>query len=101
MIHVIASIQVKQESLSRFLEIFKSNIPAVLKEKGCISYIPAVDVPTGLASQDMNQHRVTVVEQWNSMADLTAHMSAPHMLDYREKTKDLVENISLKILEQV
>jgi quinol monooxygenase YgiN len=49
----------------------------------------------------MNQHRVTVVEQWNSMADLTAHMSAPHMLDYREKTKDLVENISLKIQEQV
>lgn len=100
MIHVIASIQVKEESLSRFVEIFKSNMPTVLKEKGCISYVPAVDVPTGLTSQDMDQHRVTVIEQWNSLADLTAHMSAPHMLDYREKTKNLVEDISLRILEQ-
>lgn len=100
MIHVIASIQVKEGSLSRFLEIFKSNMPAVRKEKGCISYEPAVDVPTGLPAQEIDQNRVTVIEQWNTMADLTAHMSAPHMLDYREKTKSLVENISLRILEQ-
>ena len=100
MIHVIASIQVKEGHLSRFLEIFKSNMPAVIKEKGCISYVPAVDIPTGLPPQDMDQNRVTVIEQWNSMADLTAHMSAPHMLDYREKTRSLVDNISLRILEQ-
>ncbi|MFN2436575.1 MAG: putative quinol monooxygenase [Desulfotignum sp.] len=100
MIHVIASIQVKEGNLSRFVEIFKSNMPAVLKEKGCISYEPAVDVPTGLPPQDVDQNRVTVIEKWNTLADLTAHMSAPHMLDYREKTKNLVESISLRILEQ-
>lgn len=100
MIHVIASIQVKDGNLSRFVEIFKSNMPAVLKEKGCISYAPALDVPTGLPTQDVNQNRVTVIEQWDSLADLTAHMSAPHMLDYREKTKSLVDNVTLKILEQ-
>jgi quinol monooxygenase YgiN len=100
MIHVIASIQVKEGSLSRFLEIFKSNMPAVLKEKGCIRYEPAVDVPTGLPPQEIDQNRVTVIEQWDSLADLKAHMSAPHMLDYREKTKNLVDNVSLRILEQ-
>jgi quinol monooxygenase YgiN len=100
MIHVIASIQVKEGNLSRFVEIFKSNMPAVLKEKGCISYEPAVDVPAGLPPQEIDQNRVTVIEKWNSLADLTAHMSAPHMLDYREKTKNLVDNISLRILEQ-
>ncbi len=100
MIHVIASIRVKEGNLSRFVEIFKSNIPAVLKEKGSISYVPAVDVQTGLPPQDVDQHRVTVIETWHSLADLTAHMSAPHMLDYREKTKNLIEDISLRILEQ-
>jgi len=100
MIHVIASIQIKEGNQSRFVEIFKSNMPAVLKEMGCISYVPAVDIPTGLPPQDVDQHRVTVIEQWNTLADLTAHMSAPHMLDYREKTKNLVESISLRILEQ-
>ena len=48
MINVIASIQIKDGQLSDFVEIFKSNIPKVLEEKGCIEYVPTVDVPTGL-----------------------------------------------------
>ena len=99
MIHVIASIQVAEENLPRFVEIFKANIPAVLKEKGCIGYDLTVDVPTGLPTQDLDQNRVTVIEKWRSLADLKAHMSAPHMLNYREKTKKLVEGVSLRILE--
>ncbi len=101
MIHVIASIQIKQGQVSRFLEIFTSNMPAVLKEKGCIEYVPTVDVPTDLPPQEKNDHVVTVIEKWNSLGDLTAHMSAPHMLAYKEKTKTLVERTSVKILKQV
>lgn len=100
MIHVIASIQVKNGQVSEFLEIFKSNMPAVLKENGCIEYVPAVDVPTDLPPQEKYDHVVTVIEKWNSLEDLTAHMSAPHMLAYREKTKALVEKTSVRILTQ-
>jgi quinol monooxygenase YgiN len=100
MIHVIASIQVKKGQVSEFLEIFKSNMPAVLKEKGCIEYVPAVDVPTDLPPQEKDDHVVTVIEKWNSLEDLTAHMSAPHMLAYREKTRALVEKTSVRILTQ-
>ncbi len=63
MIYVIASIQVKEGSLARFVEIFKNNMPAVLKKKGCISYVPTVDIPTGLPHQKMDQYRVTVIEK--------------------------------------
>ncbi len=101
MIHVIASIQIKEGQVSNFLEIFKSNMPAVLKEKGCIEYVPTIDVPTDLPPQKKNDHVVTVIEKWNRLGDLTAHMSAPHMLAYKEKTKALVEKISVKILKQV
>jgi len=101
MIHVIAAIQIKQGQVSRFLEIFTSNMPAVLKEKGCIQYVPAVDVPTDLPFQEKNDHVVTVIEKWNSLDDLTAHMSAPHMLAYKEKTKTLVEKTSVRILKPV
>jgi quinol monooxygenase YgiN len=31
---------------------------------------------------------------------LKAHMTAPHMLSYREKVKDLVAGVSLKILTE-
>ena len=101
MIHVIASIQIKQGQVSRFLEIFISNMPVVRKEKGCIEYVPAVDILTDLPIQEKNEQVVTVIEKWNSLDDLKAHMSAPHMLAYKEKTKTLVEKTSVKILKQV
>jgi quinol monooxygenase YgiN len=101
MIHVIATIQVKQGQVPRFLEIFKSNMPAVLKEKGCVEYVPTLDVSTGLPVQEKNDQVVTVIEKWDSLEDLTAHISAPHMRAYKEKTRDLVEKTSIRILKQV
>ncbi len=100
MINVIATVQVKEGQVSKFLEIFKSNVPEVLKEQGCIIYVPTVDVPTGLPPQELNENAVTIMEQWASIEDLRVHLSAPHMLAYREKVKDLVENVSLKVLKE-
>jgi quinol monooxygenase YgiN len=100
MINVIASIQIKEGNLSEFIEIFKSNIPMVLEEKGCIAYVPTIDVPTGLPPQELNANVVTIIEKWESLEDLKAHLSAPHMLSYRKKTKHLVENMSVKVLAE-
>jgi quinol monooxygenase YgiN len=100
MIHVIASIQIKEGRRDAFVEIFKANVPLVKKEKGCMEYFPAIDVPTGLAPQELNDTVVTVIEKWHSLKELHAHLEAPHMLAYREKVKDMVENVSLKILEE-
>jgi quinol monooxygenase YgiN len=98
MINVIASIHIKEGRLSEFVEIFKSNIPNVLEEKGCIEYVPTVDVPTGLPPQELNENVVTVMEKWDSLEDLQAHLSAPHMLAYKDKVKGIVEKLSLKVL---
>lgn len=100
MINVIASIHVKDGSLPEFLVIFKSNIPNVLKEEGCIEYIPTIDLPTGLPPQELDKNVVTIIEKWRRLEDLLAHLSAPHMLAYKERVKDLVDKVSLKILEK-
>jgi len=100
MITVIASIHIKQGRLSEFIEIFKSNIPNVLQEKGCIEYTPTIDVPTGLAPQELNENVVTIIEKWASLEDLQAHLSAPHMLAYRESVADIVDKVSLKVLRK-
>ena len=39
-----------------------------------------------------------MVEKWETMANLDAHAISPHMLEYREKVKDIVESVSLKVL---
>ena len=101
MINVIASIYIKEGRLSEFLDILKSNIPKVIDEVGCIEYVPTIDVPSGLTAQTCNENVVTIIEKWHSLADLTNHLSSSHMLAYREKVKDHVESVSLKILTQV
>ena len=101
MISVIASIHVKDGQIDKFIEIFKSNMPAVLGEKGCMEYIPTVDMPTGLAPQELNENVVTIIEKWGSVEDLMAHLSSAHMLEYKEKTNDIVESMEIKVLKEV
>jgi quinol monooxygenase YgiN len=98
MINVIASIHVKEGRVSEFIEIFKANVPKVLEEKGCVEYMPTIDAPTGLPPQELNNNVVTIIEKWGSLEDLQAHITAPHMLAYKEKVKDIVDKVSLKVL---
>jgi quinol monooxygenase YgiN len=100
MINVIASIRVKEGRRSEFLDIFKANIANVLLEKGCLGYVPTIDVPTGLSPQELNEHVVTIIEKWQSLEDLRAHLAAPHMLAYRTAVKDMVADVSLKVLAE-
>ena len=99
MIHVIASVSIKHGRRGEFLEIFRTNVRNVLMENGCIEYRPAVDVDAGLDPQALDENLVTVIEKWESLEDLYAHLSAPHMLDYREKVGSMVEGVVLKVLE--
>jgi quinol monooxygenase YgiN len=100
MIHVIASIHIKAGRVPEFLDIFKANIPLVLKEKGCIEYEPTIDVPTGLPPQELNGNIVTIIEKWESLEALRAHLAAPHMLAYQKNVRDIVEKMALKVLEK-
>jgi quinol monooxygenase YgiN len=100
MINVVASIQVKAGKVSEFLRIFKSNVPAVRKEKGCIEYFPAVDINTGLQSQRLDEDVVTIIEKWESLDVLRDHLKTPHMLAYRDKVKGIVKEVALKVLQE-
>jgi quinol monooxygenase YgiN len=98
-IDVIASIRVRPGRLDEFLTVFKALVPEVLAEDGCHGYYPAVDIDTGLAAQVKDPDIVTIVEKWRDVDALRAHLEAPHMLSYRERAADLVESVSLTIVE--
>jgi len=100
MIHVIATINVKPGCKAEFLDIFKKNVPNVLAEDGCIRYQPTTDADSGIPVQvGPRDNAVTIVEAWESLEHLFAHLKAPHMLAYKEKSKDLVDGVSLQVLE--
>jgi quinol monooxygenase YgiN len=100
MINVIASISVKTGKIPEFLQIFKTNIPKVRAEKGCIEYIPTVDIDSKLPPQKFDQNTVTIIEKWESLEALQNHLKTPHMLAYRDKVKNIVEGLSLKVLTE-
>ena len=100
MISVIASIRVKPGRLTEFLEIFKSNVPHVREERGCIEYFPSVDIDADLPPQHLDENGVTVIEKWENLEALRDHLNTPHMLAYKEKVKNIVEDVSLKVLQE-
>ena len=100
MIHVIATIQLKPGTRVEFLEVFNANVPAVLAEDGCHGYVPTIDVEANLDPQQQDENSVVVVEAWESVDHLHAHLKAPHMLEFREKAGHMIEGLSLRVLQQ-
>lgn len=100
MINVIATISIKPGTREKFLEIFNANVPAVLAEDGCIEYFPSVDVDAKLDAQAKDENTVVVIEKWESVEHLHAHLEAPHMLEFREKAGDMIEGLNLRVLEK-
>jgi quinol monooxygenase YgiN len=102
MIHVIATIDVAPGKREAFLAEFRRLVPQVRAEAGCLEYGPAVDVPAGVAGQvPPRADTVTVVEKWESLDALRAHLGAAHVLEYRERVRDLIAGVRLQVLEPV
>jgi len=99
MIVVLATIEVVADRRPEFLTEFQQIVPLVRAEQGCIEYGPTVDASTEITSQTTDANTVTVVEKWESLTDLQAHLVAPHMQEYRTRVQDLVVGMELKILE--
>jgi quinol monooxygenase YgiN len=99
MIFVIASVEVKPGMRDAFMAEFRKNMPNVHAENGCIEYGPTVDLATEIKAQiPLRENVVTIVEKWESLDALKAHLAAPHMAEYRTKVKDIVLGTSLQVL---
>lgn len=102
MIHVVAVITAKPGQRAAVLEAFQANVPAVLAEDGCIEYVATIDAKGMPASKGtFGDDTFVVVEKWASLAALQAHAAAPHMGAYAAKTKELLANRVIHVLEPV
>lgn len=100
MLYVHATIELKPGQREKFLVEFRRIVPLVRAEAGCLEYSPAIDLATDLTNQaPLRPDTVVVVEKWDSLDALKAHLVAPHMMQYRPKVRDLIERSTLQILE--
>jgi quinol monooxygenase YgiN len=97
MICVIATLETVAGRRNDLLKVFEKLVPQVLAEKGCIEYAPTIDVVCDMTTARPNV--VTMVEKWESLAALKAHLASPHMAAFRKETADMGLNMSLQIIE--
>jgi len=98
MIHVIAIITAKPGMREAVLKESHANRPAVLAEQGCIEYGPAVDAE-GIGGIKFGPDTFVVIEKWESLEALKAHGASPHMAAYGAKTKEMLADRKIYILQ--
>ena len=99
MVYVIATIQIAEGCRDEFLSNLRSVVPMVRQEDGCVEYTPTADLETNIDAQgELRDHVITIVEKWERLEALEAHLVAPHMVDYRAQVKELVANVKLQVL---
>ena len=99
MIHVIATVELNPGTRDKFLAEFRKIIPDVKAEVGCIEYGPTTDAKTDFGNQfRLGPDKIVIVEKWETVAHLKAHLVAPHMQAYRPKVRDFVKGMELRVL---
>jgi quinol monooxygenase YgiN len=100
MIYVIATIEVAAGKRADFLAEFRRIVPLVRAEAGCLEYGPTVDLAVELPIPvPFRENVAIIVEKWESLDALRAHMAAAHMQEYRVRVKDIVARVQLQVLE--
>ena len=82
------------------LDQFAKIIPIVLKEEGCHGYAPMVDAATDASFQATAPDSIIMVEQWETVAHLEAHLQTAHMKAWSDAVKGDVLETHIRILEQ-
>lgn len=102
MLTVIAEIRTRpgQHHRQAVLDQFAEIIPTVLQEEGCHGYTPWVDHAAGVSFQTAAPDSIVMVEQWETVAHLEAHLATAHMKAWGEAVKGNVLETHIRILEQ-
>jgi len=99
MIRVVAVITANPGRRDELFAAFQGNAPKVRAERGCVEYRPFIDAEGfGTRQAKMGSDALVILEEWEDAEALKAHMTAPHMIAYAERTKDLVAGRAIHIL---
>lgn len=99
MIHVVATMSVKPDCLDDFVDELKRIVDDVRQEEGCLEYELTIDFESGISTQNLNPYDVVIVEKWKTIDDLHNHRAAPHLREYKSRTRNMIEQMAIKVLQ--
>ena len=102
MLVVIADIQIRSgvQHRENVLNAFRKITPVVLQEDGCYGYELLVDYESNVDYQTKSPDSITMLEHWESIEHLNAHLQTPHMKAYQQQVKDDVLDVKIRIMQK-
>ncbi len=99
-VYLVVSIRVREGKIHEFLQGLSSSVTRIRREKGCIQYMPLVDLDIGPGPQIPDGNVVTILEKWDTLESFRAHLSAPELAVQMEREKDIIEEMTIKVLRE-
>ena len=102
MLHVIVTMRIKEGMMPDFLAACAELRPQVLREAGCHAYEYTRDSASPLGRPvPVEADRITLLERWESMEALKAHLETPHMKAAGAKMKDMRVSSEIRVTESI
>ena len=102
MIHVIVTSIIQPGSLDQYLQLARQLAPLVEAEEGCRRYRYTLETDSPIEIQEpVEAHRVTLLEEWESMAHLSAHLQAPHMKEHGPAMAALRDSVEIRVTADI
>jgi quinol monooxygenase YgiN len=83
----------------KIIQAFKKITPTVLQEQGCHGYQLLVDANVEASYQTKDSDLIIMLEKWETIEHLNAHLQTEHMQTYQVEVKDHVADIKIRILD--
>lgn len=102
MLIVIAEIQTHSgaQHHENVINAFKKITPTVLLEDGCYGYELLLDHQADVDFQTKVPDSIIMLEHWQSIDHLNAHLQTAHMQAYQQQVKDDVLSVKIRIMEK-
>jgi len=102
MLYVLVTMVIKEGRMQEFLALCAELRPQVLREQGCLAYDYTRETASPIGIQEpLEADRITLIERWESMDALRAHLETPHMKEAGPRMRDLRASVTARIVEPV
>jgi len=102
MLNVIVDMRIREGRMQEFLAACAELRPLVLGEAGCHGYEYTRDVASPFNPElPIEADRVTLLERWESLEALKAHLETPHMKASGTKMKGMRVSVDIRLTESI